>query len=74
MRMHRDGIAYSSAVEPTEVTLRIVKAHQTMDRRDLSERGIYRPMGRVRSQALNANAHQCSKPGLGAFNGLGSTV
>lgn len=72
--MHLDGIACSSAVEPTEVTLRIVKAHETMDSRDLSKRSIYRPMGRVLSKALNANAHQCSEPGLGAFNGLGSIV
>jgi hypothetical protein len=72
--VHLDRRADIGPVEPTEVTIWVMKAHEAMNSRDLSERSVYRPMRGVRSHTLNADAHQRSEPGLGAFNDLGLIV
>jgi hypothetical protein len=63
--VHLDRVADIGPVEPAEIAIRVVEAHQAMNSRDLSECSIDRPMGCLLSHALNTNAHQRSQPGLG---------
>ena len=66
--MHLDRLAGRGTVEPAEVTVAIVKAHEAMNRRDLFKCGVDGAMGAALSHALNADANQRSKPGLSAFD------
>ena len=72
--MHLDTIANASAVKPAEIALSVMKTHQTMNRRNLSERGFYCVMCIVLSHALNPNTDQCSEPWLGTLSDQGLHV
>jgi hypothetical protein len=68
--MHMHGLAGSSAIEPAELALGIVKAHQPMHRRNLMECSLDRAMRLALSQAFDTNADQRAQPRLCALLSL----
>jgi hypothetical protein len=66
--VHGYGPANRVPIEPADIAILAMKAHQPVDRRYLGECSIDRPMRLQSRKPFDAHSHERAQPGLRALN------